>query len=74
MCSFHSAAVRDRFQAGEVTNLLFNYFKGFNEEVIGSDAEMRGPMVKCGEGEGYLKFLCGSLSTMVPWKLWNTYA
>ena len=49
VCPFHSAAARDRFQAGEVTNLLFNYFKGFNEEVIGSDAEIRGSIVKCGE-------------------------
>ena len=48
--------VRDRFSGGEFTNLLFNYFNGSNEGIIGGEAEMRGFMVKCGErpleGEG----------------------
>ena len=30
-------------------NLLFNYFNGSNEGIIGGEAEMRGFMVKCGE-------------------------
>ena len=29
-------------------NLLFNYFNGCNEGIIGGEAEMRGFMVKCG--------------------------
>ena len=61
----------NRFPGGYVTNLLFNYFEGFNEGIIGREAEMRGSMVKCGErlleggvggGGGYVKFLWGS-----PW-------
>ena len=39
----------DRFPGGEVTNLLFNYFEGSNEGIIGSEAEMRGSMLKCGK-------------------------
>ena len=39
----------NRFPGGDVTNLLFNYFEGFNEGIIGREAEMRGSMVKCGE-------------------------
>ena len=27
--------IRDRFPAGEITNLLSDYFEGFNEGVIG---------------------------------------
>ena len=41
--------VWDFFPGGEVTNLLFNYFEGFNEGMIGREAEMRGSMVKCRE-------------------------
>ena len=41
-------------------NLLFNYFNGSNEGIIGGEAEMRVFMVKCGErpleGEGYGNF------------------
>ena len=29
-------AVRDRFPGGEFMNLLFNYFNGSNEEIIGA--------------------------------------
>ena len=29
--------------------MLFNYFEGFNEEIIGREAELRGYMVKFGE-------------------------
>ena len=29
--------------------MLFNCFEGFNEGIIGTEAEMRGYMVKCGE-------------------------
>ena len=42
-------------------NLLSNYFNGFNEGIIGGEAETRGFMVRCGErpfavrGGGYLK-------------------
>ena len=39
----------NRFPGGDATNLLFNYFEGFNEGIIGREAEMRGSMVKCGE-------------------------
>ena len=28
--------------------LLFNYFDGSNEEILGGEAEIRGFMVKCG--------------------------
>ena len=53
-------AVRDRFPEGEFANLLFNYFNGSNEAIIGGTAEMRGVMVKCGERPleeaGYGKF------------------
>ena len=42
-------AIGDRFLGGEVTNLLFNYFEGFNEGIIGREAEMRGSLVNCGE-------------------------
>ena len=42
-------AVWDRFLGGEVTNLLFNYFEGSNEGIIGGKAEMRDSMVKCAE-------------------------
>ena len=53
--------VRDRFAGGEFTNLLFNYFSGSNEGIIGGEAEMRGFMIKCGErlleGWEYVKFL-----------------
>ena len=41
--------VWDRFTGGEVGNLLFNYFEGSNEGIIGRKAEMRGAMVKCGQ-------------------------
>ena len=48
--------VRDRFPGGEFTNLLFSCLNGFNEGIIGGEAEMRGFMVKYGErpleGEG----------------------
>ena len=40
--------VQDRFPGGVVTNLLHN-FESFNEVIIGSEAEMRGYMVKYGE-------------------------
>ena len=54
--------------------MLFNCFEGFNEGIIGREAEMRGYMVKCGEkplerlgggggglgGGGCVKFLRGS--------------
>ena len=30
-------------------NLLFNYFEGFNEGMIGRESEMRGSVLKCGE-------------------------
>ena len=39
----------DHFPGGELTNMLFNYFEGFNEEIIGREAELRGYMVKFGE-------------------------
>ena len=39
----------NRFPGGDVTNVLFNYFEGFNEGIIGREAEMGGSMVKCGE-------------------------
>ena len=39
----------NRFPGGDVTNLLFNYFEGFNEGIIGREAELRGYMVKFGE-------------------------
>ena len=42
-------AVNNRFLGGEVTNLLFNYFGGSNEGIVGREAEMRGSIVKCGE-------------------------
>ena len=41
--------VRDRFPGGEFTNLLFSCLNGFNEGIIGGEAEMRGISVKCGE-------------------------
>ena len=48
------------FPRWEFANLLFNYFNGSNEGVIGGEAEMRVFMVKCGErpleGEGYGNF------------------
>ena len=31
----------DRFPGGEVTNLIFNYFEGSNEGIVGREAEMR---------------------------------
>ena len=31
-------------------NLLFSYFNDSDERIIGGEAEMRGFMVKCGEG------------------------
>ena len=50
----------DRFPGGEVTNVFFDYFESSNEGIIGREAEMRGPMVKCGEtpleGGGFVKF------------------
>ena len=30
-------------------NLLFSYFEGFNEGMIGRESEIRGSMLKCGE-------------------------
>ena len=36
----------DRFLGGEVTNLLS---EGFNERIIGREAQIRCSMVKCGE-------------------------
>ena len=40
--------------------MLFNFFEGYNEGIIGREAEMRDSIVKCGEtpleGEGYVKF------------------
>ena len=44
-----SGQTRDRFPGEEFPNLLFNYFNGFNEGIIGGEAEMRGFMVKCGK-------------------------
>ena len=41
--------VGGRFRGGEVTNLLFNYFEGSNEGIVGRKAEMTGSIVKCGE-------------------------
>ena len=41
--------VRDRFLGGEVINVLFNYFEGSNEGIVGREAEMRGSIVKCVE-------------------------
>ena len=29
--------------------MLFNYFEGSNEEIVGRKAEMTGSIVKCGE-------------------------
>ena len=58
MCPTRSAAGCDRFPRGEITDLLFNYFEGFNEGMIGREAQMRGFMGKCeetpseGGGEG----------------------
>ena len=53
--------VRDRFPGEEFANLLSNCFNGYNEGIIGREAEMRGFMVKCWqrplEGGGDLKFL-----------------
>ena len=52
----------DRFQGGEITNFLFNYFEGSVEGIINREVEIRGSTVKCGEipleeGVGYVKFL-----------------
>ena len=51
-----SGQASDLFPGEEFPNLLFNYFNGSNEGIIGGEAEMRGFMVKCGErpleGEG----------------------
>ena len=41
--------VLDHFPGGVLTNMLFNYFEGFNEGIIGREAELRGYMVKFGE-------------------------
>ena len=41
--------VWDDFLGGEVVNFLFNYFEGFNEGIIGREAEVKGSMVKCWE-------------------------
>ena len=53
-------AVRDRVPGGEFTDLLFNYFNGSSERLIGGEAEMRGFMIKCEErqleGWKYVKF------------------
>ena len=55
-CMTRVGAVRDRFPGGEFMDLLFNYFNGSNEGILGGEAEMRYFMVKCGErplkGEG----------------------
>ena len=32
-------------------DFAFYRFEGFNEEMIGREAEMRGSMVKCGKGQ-----------------------
>ena len=54
--------VWDRFQGGEITNFLFNYFEGSVEGIINREVEIRGSTVKCGEipleeGVRYVKFL-----------------
>ena len=41
--------IRDCFTRGKFANFLFNYFNGFNEGIIGGEAEMRIFMVECGE-------------------------
>ena len=70
-------AVRDRFPGGEVMNLLFNHFEGFNEGIIGRESEMWGSMVKCGErlleGGGMWNSPEVPQWTMVLWELWKTY-
>ena len=42
-------------------NLLFNYFEGSNDGIVGREVEIRGSMVRCGErlleGGGYVNFL-----------------
>ena len=45
--------------------MLFNYFNGSDEGIIGAEAEIRDFMVKCGDGKtvrgrGYVKFQGGS--------------
>ena len=51
MCPTRGAVFRGCFAGGEDINLLFIYFEGFNEGMIGREAEMRGFMVKRGTGQ-----------------------
>ena len=46
MCSTDYATICVRFPGGKIMNLLFNYFEGFNEGIIGRESEMRDFMVK----------------------------
>ena len=41
-----SAAVRDRFREGEVMNLLFNFFEGCNEGIMGKETDGKGSTLK----------------------------
>ena len=41
--------VLDHFPRGKLTNMLVNYFEGFDEGIIGREAELKGYMVKFGE-------------------------
>ena len=43
------AAICDRFPEREVMNLLFKFFEGSNEGIIGKEAERRSSTVKCEE-------------------------
>ena len=45
MCSTDYATICVR-RVGKIMNLLFNYFEGFNEGIIGRESEMRDFMVK----------------------------
>ena len=44
--SDYSAAIWDRFPGGKVINLLFNFFEGTIEGIIGEELERRSSMVK----------------------------
>ena len=51
MCPTRGAVFRGCFAGGEDINLLFIYFEGFNEGMIGRESEMGGSMVKRGTGQ-----------------------
>ena len=41
--------MKNSIPGGEITNLLFNYFEGSNEGIVGRKAEKTGSIVKSGE-------------------------